>query len=80
MLLVKCRYPDFFISTDTLHLYNKCSISKDHLDKTSLAFKTTVLIQLFLHKSTLNLGKFEAVEGVSAYSQVFLIKRIFSAN
>ena len=30
-----------------------------------------------LHKSSLNLGKFEAVEGVSAYNRVFLIKEFF---
>jgi len=40
----------------------------------------TVLFQLwaerFLHKSSLNLGQFKAVEGVSAYSRVFLIKKI----
>ena len=36
--------------------------------------------QWFLYKSTLNLGKFEAVEEVSAYSWVFFIKKIFLAN
>ena len=44
----------------------------------------TILIQLsaerFLHKSTLNLGKFEAVEEVSAYSWVFFIQKIYLAN
>ena len=39
----------------------------------------TVFIRLqakqFLHKSSLDLGKFEAVEGVLAYSQVFSIKK-----
>ena len=39
----------------------------------------TVFIRLqaeqFLPKSSLILGKFEAVEGVSAYSRVFLIKK-----
>ena len=41
----------------------------------------TVFIRLqaerFLPKSSLSLGKFEAVEGVSAYSRVFLIKKNF---
>ena len=41
----------------------------------------TVFIRLqakrFLHKSSLSLGKFEAVEGVSAYSRVFFIKKTF---
>ena len=39
---------------------------------------STVFIRLqaerFLNKSSLSLGKFEAVEGVSAYSRIFLIK------
>ena len=52
--------------------------------KVVICNKITVFIRLqaerFLHKSSLNLGKFEAVEGVSAYSQVFFIKKNFSAN
>ena len=36
--------------------------------------------ELFLYKSTLNLGKFEAAEGVLAYSRVFLIKKISQQN
>ena len=47
-------------------------------------FWSTILIRLqaerFLHKSTLNLGKFEAAEEVSAYSRVFFMKEIFLAN
>ena len=34
----------------------------------------------FLHKSSLDLGQFEAIEGVSAYSKVFLIKKILQQN
>ena len=44
-----------------------------------MALSTTVFIRLqakrFLHKSSLSLGKFEAVEGVSAYNWVFFIKK-----
>ena len=51
-----------------------------HLKQRTFTVFIWLQAERFLQKSSLSLGKFEAVEGVSAYSRVFFIKKNFSAN